>query len=177
MRERFRLIENDRKVRRGILFAHELQAIDERVRTRAVEYFTARLARRPQEQPLSPSEIEALESGDYGNVGTALLRERRTMAERLRRIPELRAPVGPTEVIDPQTGEAIRVSRALSGIMRLDGLTSDERMLVGVVLRPARGDVQVIALNDAAVRQLGGYGTREVAPDRLTSATEDDLSP
>jgi hypothetical protein len=175
LRERFRNLQNDRKIRRGILFAHEVESLGARERQRAMGFYMARLSGGIAERPLSGEERTALASGDYGDVGQRLLASRRTLAERLARIPNLRAPAGPTEATDA-SGTSMRVVRALGGIMRLDGLTSEARLLVGVTNETALpGMVTVVPLNDAAVEALGGEAPRPVLSYRLTQASEDDL--
>ena len=96
--------------------------------------------------------------------GGRMIDETRHMARLDRSLKELRIarPMSP---------------RALAGVMRLDALTSDERLLVGVVAEHSWGLVSVIALNDAAVRALGGYAPVSVLPVRLLPATENDLAP
>jgi hypothetical protein len=175
LKERFHRLRNERKVLRGILFLQELQDLASAERTRAVAYFAPRLADRPGEQPLATEEIAALETGEYGAAGRKLLEERRAIADRLALVRGLRAPSGPTERTTP-TGETMHVSRALGGVMLLDGLTSHEKLLVGVV-EPADsvGMVRILALNAAAAQVLHGYQTQPVMAFRLTPATEDDL--
>lgn len=175
LQERYRNLQSDRKVRRGILFAHEVEALGGRERQRAIGFYMARLSGGRIERRLSGEEETALSTGDYGDVGERLLAHRRTLAERLERIPNLRAPAGATEITDA-SGIPMRVVRELGGIMRLDGLTSDTRMLVGVTTDSTSfGMVTVVPLNDAAVEALGGEAPRAVSSVRLTPATEDDL--
>ena len=62
--------------------------------------------------------------------------------------------------------------------MRLDGLTAQERLLVGIVeWHPIPWMVRVIPLNDAAVSVLGTYAPTLVHESRLMTANEDDLAP
>ncbi|HSN29717.1 MAG TPA: hypothetical protein VLT45_25695, partial [Kofleriaceae bacterium] len=177
LRERFEALQNDRKERRGILYSYELEALDARERQRAIAYFTPLLGGKDTDPVLTQAEIAAAKTGDYGDVGTQLLGERRTVAERLAQIPNLRIPTGPVEVLDA-SGTPIRVSRLLSGIMRLDALSSNERMLVGIVdwtALPAMA--KVVPLDDDAATALGGYAATLVAQLRLMPANEDDLKP
>lgn len=174
LQARFRRLRNERKVRKGILFVQEVQELHSQAKDRAVAHFLPLLAGRSGEQPLSREELVALRTGDFGAAGSRLLTEHHSMASRLALIPDLRAPTGPTELTD-SSGTTIQVSRTLRGIMRLDGLTSSEPLLVGVVAHPVPGMTSVIALNDAAAAVLGGYGTTLVVSARLLGANETDL--
>jgi hypothetical protein len=177
LRERFQTLENDRKVVRGILFAQEVDEIDAKERSRALAYYAPKLGARSDEQPLTAAETAAFKTGDYGAAGSQVLGHKQSIIDRLKMVPGLRAPTGPTDFIDA-AGTEIHVSRRLEGVMVLDGLTSEQTLLVGVVDDKTHAIValvSVVPLNDAAVSALGGPGAQWVVNSRLIEATEAEL--
>lgn len=177
--ERFRQLENERSVVRGILFQEEIQEMIARDHRRAVDYYAGRLA--PSEHPLTEPEAAAFQTGEYGEAAEQAVSEPHSVRDRLAMIRDLRPPSGPEEVTDA-SGDVMRVYRTVPGLMRLDSLTEDQVLLVGRVseLPFDFGEdtmVEIVPINDAAVSYLGGYGTRMVTRSRLLPASEDDLSP
>jgi hypothetical protein len=175
LQKRFRKLQNTRREGRGLLYAEEVEALGKRESARAVAFYAPKLGATDSDPVLTREQTVALEAGEYG--GKDVLDKRRTIVERLERVPNLRIPLGPTEVTDT-SGNVMHESREVHGIMRLDAMYRDNVLLVGVVgAANVPGMVNVIAVNDAAIDVLGGYAPVPVIESRLLPATEDDLTP
>ena len=171
MSERFLTLKNQRKEKRGILFAQEVDELDARQHQHAVAYYAPLLGQAAK--PLTKDEIAALQNPLY-YVGQGALQ--RDIASRLEQIPGLRIPVGPLRADHPMYG-MMDVDRMAPGIMRLDRDETDKRALVGVVKVSSNGSTYtVIALTADALEKLGNAPI-DVPRVRLSDAHESDLKP